>query len=73
MDSTSQRSSDERPSSELTSEERERLDGRAEQARQDDAVEESADIQLSRAFHRSLISGEERLHRSLPNMSATGV
>lgn len=41
--------------------------------RKADAVEESSDVHLSRAFHRSLIAGEERLHRSLPNMLATGM
>ena len=34
--------------------------------------EESADTHLSHAFHRSLIVGEERLHRSWPNLFATG-
>ena len=35
--------------------------------------EEEADEQhLSNAFHRSLIIGEERLHRSWPNLIATG-
>lgn len=34
--------------------------------------EEAADAHLSKAFHRSLIAGDERLHRTWPNLVATG-
>lgn len=44
-----------------------------QERRELDALEESSDVHLTRAFHRSLVAGEERLHRSLPNMMATGV
>lgn len=59
--------------SELTEDEQAKADRMTDEARLDDAVEESSDVHLSRAYHRSLIAGEERLHRTLPNMLATGM
>lgn len=38
----------------------------------DSEIDASADEHLSDAFHRSVVAGEERLHRSWPNLAATG-
>jgi formate/nitrite transporter FocA (FNT family) len=55
------------------------VDMSVHQERAEDAIVEEAEedaeadeAHLSNAFHRSLIVGEERLHRSWPNLLATG-
>ena len=35
-------------------------------------AEDSADAHLTQAYHRSVVAGEERLHRTWPNLFATG-